>query len=449
MNTNIEEMIEKVGEMLKGREIQDLKKVLSDMNPMDAAEIIAGMPEEEQAMVFRLIPKDLAADTFVELDADIQENLIRLFSEKDLKKMLDDIKADDMTDLLDEMPANVVDKILATVDPRLRAEVNVLLNYPKDSAGALMTTEYVSLKQSTKVADAISWIRKNGNDKEDVYTCYVTDGKRFLQGIVTMRDMLLSDDTLELSAIMNTNLISVETQEDKENVAKLFSKYDLSALPVVDSENRLIGIITVDDAIDVLQDEDTEDFEKMAAIMPHEDSYFATSVWHHARNRLPWLLVLMFSSIFTGLIINKYEAAFATLPVLVSLMPMLSDTGGNCGSQTSTLIIRGMAVDEIRLKDFLRVFWKELRISLLVGVILACANGIRIYIQYGNPMLSLIIVLTLIFVVVTSKLMGCCLPMLAKAIHMDPAIMASPLLTTVVDICSVWIYFKIAVALMI
>ena len=442
---------EEIAENIRSNNVQglkDLKEKLNRVNPVDIAQVLDELTDEQRLIAFRLLSKDNAADTFVEMEQDSQQKLIEGFTDNELKQVLADVYADDMADMLEEMPANVVERVLSKTDPQMRADVNQLLQYPEDSAGAVMTTEYVSLKEATKVSDAFDWIRKNGDDRKDLYTCYVTDPQKKLIGVVTVRDMLLCKKDVPVSDIMERDIISVRTLDDKEDAAKLFDRYDLSALPVIDNEQRLVGIITSDDAIDVLQDENTEDFQKMAAIVPQEDTYFETSVWQHAKNRLPWLLILMFSSIFTGMIIDKYEAAFTTMPVLVALMPMLSDTGGNCGSQTSTLVIRGMAVDEIKLKDFLRVFWKEFRIAIIVGACLALANGARILIQYHNPVLAMIIASTLVFVVIASKLMGCCLPMLAKALHMDPAIMASPLLTTVVDVCSVWIYFSIATVLM-
>ncbi len=418
---------EEIAENIRSNNVQglkDLKEKLNRVNPVDIAQVLDELTDEQRLIAFRLLSKDNAADTFVEMEQDSQQKLIEGFTDNELKQVLADVYADDMADMLEEMPANVVERVLSKTDPQMRADVNV------------MTTEYVSLKEATKVSDAFNWIRKNGDDRKDLYTCYVTDPQKKLIGVVTVRDMLLCKKDVPVCDIMEKDIISVRTLDDKEDAAKLFDRYDLSALPVIDNEQRLVGIITADDAIDVLQDENTEDFQKMAAIVPQ------------AKNRLPWLLILMFSSIFTGMIIDKYEAAFTTMPVLVALMPMLSDTGGNCGSQTSTLVIRGMAVDEIKLKDFLRVFWKEFRIAIIVGACLALANGVRILIQYHNPVLAMIIASTLVFVVIASKLMGCCLPMLAKALHMDPAIMASPLLTTVVDVCSVWIYFSIATVLM-
>ena len=442
---------EEIAENIRSNNVQGLKNLkekLNRVNPVDIAQVLDELTDEQRLIAFRLLSKDNAADTFVEMEQDSQQKLIEGFTDNELKQVLADVYADDMADMLEEMPANVVERVLSKTDPQMRADVNQLLQYPEDSAGAVMTTEYVALKEATKVSDAFDWIRKNGDDRKDLYTCYVTDPQKKLIGVVTVRDMLLCKKDVPVSDIMEKDIISVRTLDDKEDAAKLFDRYDLSALPVIDNEQRLVGIITADDAIDVLQDENTEDFQKMAAIVPQEDTYFETSVWQHAKNRLPWLLILMFSSIFTGMIIDKYEAAFTTMPVLVALMPMLSDTGGNCGSQTSTLVIRGMAVDEIKLKDFFRVFWKEFRIAIIVGACLAAANGVRILIQYHNPVLAMIIASTLVFVVIASKLMGCCLPMLAKALHMDPAIMASPLLTTVVDVCSVWIYFSIATMLM-
>ena len=442
------QLVEELNELLEQKQFAKLHAVIAETNEMDVALFMEQLTPMQQITCFRTLPKDQASDVFAELEPDTQQTIIDAITDQEIGHIIEDLFVDDAVDMLEEMPANVVERVLSKTDPQMRADVNQLLQYPEDSAGAVMTTEYVSLKEATKVSDAFDWIRKNGDDRKDLYTCYVTDPQKKLIGVVTVRDMLLCKKDVPVCDIMEKDIISVRTLDDKEDAAKLFDRYDLSALPVIDNEQRLVGIITADDAIDVLQDENTEDFQKMAAIVPQEDTYFETSVWQHAKNRLPWLLILMFSSIFTGMIIDKYEAAFTTMPVLVALMPMLSDTGGNCGSQTSTLVIRGMAVDEIKLKDFLRVFWKEFRIAIIVGACLALANGVRILIQYHNPVLAMIIASTLVFVVIASKLMGCCLPMLAKALHMDPAIMASPLLTTVVDVCSVWIYFSIATVLM-
>ena len=346
-------------------------------------------------------------------------------------------------DLLEELPANLVNRILNTVDQADRTLINQLLNYPDDSAGTLMTTEYVDIRETMTVAQAMAHIKETGIHKETIYTCYVTDQRRLL-GIVSAKDLMTTADDVLIQDLMQTEIISVSTHTDKEEVAQLFTKYDFLALPVLDQDKRLVGIVTFDDAMDVMVDEATEDITKMAAMSPSEKSYFETSVLAHAKHRIAWLLILMFSATITGTIITRYENAFAAIPLLVSFIPMLMDTGGNCGSQSSTLIIRGIALGEIQFSDLFRVMFKEFRVSLIVGVALALANGIRILIMYKNAGLALVIGLSLVATIVISKLIGCVLPLIAKKLHMDPAIMASPLITTLVDTCSILIYFNIA-----
>ncbi len=439
---------EKVLELLQSRKFFDLRNTLKDLNPIDIANLFSDIPEDKLLMLFRILPKDDAAEIFTEMDTDDQELLIKGFTDKELKDVIEEMYIDDAVDMIEEMPANVVSRILRHADPETRKQINEILKYPDDSAGSIMTTEYMSLKEDMSIQDAFDRIRKTGDEKEDIYTCYVINANRKLQGIVTVRDMLLSSNERTIGELMETNIISANTTDDQEAVAKTLAKYDLTAIPIVDNDKRLVGIVTVDDAIDVIQEEATEDFEKMAAVVPHEKSYFDTSVLQHYKNRIPWLFVLMFSSMMTGIIIEHYEEAFKTLPLLVALMPMLMDTGGNSGSQASTLIIRGMAVDEIHLNEYFKAVWKEFRVSLLVGASLAIVNGIRIYITYKNLKLSIVIAITLVFCVMVAKLLGCSLPMLAKRLHLDPAIMASPLLTTLVDVSSVWIYFQIATMIM-
>ncbi len=366
-----------------------------------------------------------------------------MFSEKELKELLDDLYMDDTVDLLEELPANLVNRILDTVSPSDRTLINQLLNYPEDSAGSIMTTEYVDIRQSMTVAQSMAHIKETGIHKETIYTCYVTD-KRKLIGIVSAKDLMTTDDGILISELMETEIISVRTYTDKEEVAQLFRKYDLLALPVLDKDGLMVGIVTFDDAMDVMVEEATEDITKMAAINPSEKTYFNTSTFAHAKNRIPWLLILMLTSIITGTIITKYEDAFAAIPLLVSFIPMLMDTGGNCGSQSSTLVIRGLALSEIHFKDIFKVIFKEFRISIIVGAVLALTNGVRILIQYHNPNLALVIALSLIATVIISKLIGCILPLVASKVHLDPAIMASPLITTLVDTFSILIYFNIA-----
>ena len=435
-------------ELLLNRDFTELRKKLSSMNPVDIAEMLRELEIDEQLLVFRLLKKDEAADVFSEMSGDEQKELINGFTDQELSVILDEMDEDDLADMVEEMPAGVVERVLARTSPEMRNAVNQLLQYKEDSAGAIMTTEFIALKETMSVKEAFDYIRAVADEREDVYTCYITSGARMLEGVVTVKEMLLSGLDEQIGTLMNRNVIHVSTTTDQEEAARLFDKYNLTALPVVDNEGRLVGMITVDDAIDTMREETSEDFEKMAALNPKEEDYFHTSIMEHVRNRLPWLLILMFSSIATGLVIEKYELAFQAMPALVALMPMLSDTGGNAGSQTSTLIIRGMALGEIRLSDFLKVVFKESRIALICGLVLGIANGLRIFIQYHNIVLASIIAITLVLTVIVSKLCGAIMPMLAKKLGMDPAIMASPLLTTVVDVCSVFIYFNIATILM-
>lgn len=401
---------------------------------------------KELALAFRLIPKDKAAEVFSNMDTSMQTYLVTMFTEKELKELLDDLYMDDTVDMLEELPANLVKRILATVSASDRSMINQLLNYPEDSAGSIMTTEYVDLREEMTVGQAMAHIKKTGIHKETIYTCYITE-RRKLVGIVSAKDLMTTDDDVPIKDLMETEIISVYTHSDQEQVAQLFTKYDLLALPVIDQDGRMVGIVTFDDAMDVMVDEATEDITKMAAINPSEKTYFETSVLQHAKNRIPWLLILMFTSIITGTIITRYENAFAAIPLLVSFIPMLMDTGGNCGSQSATLIIRGIALDEIRFTDLFKVMFKEFRISLIVGAFLAVANGVRIFIQYHNPGLAVVIACSLMGTVIMAKLVGCILPLLAKKVNLDPAIMASPLITTLVDTFSILIYFNIATVL--
>ena len=375
-----------------------------------------------------------------------QEKLIGALSDRELREVLDELYLDDTVDIIEDMPANVVSRILRNTDASTRSQINQLLNYPEDSAGSIMTTEYVDLREEMTVGQAMAHIKKTGIHKETIYTCYITE-RRKLVGIVSAKDLMTTDDDVPIKDLMETEIISVYTHSDQEQVAQLFTKYDLLALPVIDQDGRMVGIVTFDDAMDVMVDEATEDITKMAAINPSEKTYFETSVLQHAKNRIPWLLILMFTSIITGTIITRYENAFAAIPLLVSFIPMLMDTGGNCGSQSATLIIRGIALDEIRFTDLFKVMFKEFRISLIVGAFLAVANGVRIFIQYHNPGLAVVIACSLMGTVIMAKLVGCILPLLAKKVNLDPAIMASPLITTLVDTFSILIYFNIATVL--
>ncbi len=452
-------MYENALELLKEKKYPELRQMLADMEAPDIALLLEEADIEVVPRIYRILPKELASEVFVEMDADMQEMLIKAFSDRELGEILEEMFLDDTVDMIEEMPATLVKRILRVTQPEMRRQINELLNYPKDSAGSIMTIEFVDLKKDMTVEQAFAHIRATAPDKETVYTCYVTDAKRRLLGIVTVKDLLLNSYETRIGDIMDTGVIYVNTHEDKEEVAKSFDKYDFLAMPVVDNEIRLVGIITVDDAIDVIQEETEEDFALMAAVTPSDDSYFKTSVWSHSKNRILWLVILLLSSTFTSIIITNYEQAMNAL--LVSFIPMLMGTGGNCGSQSSAMILRGMATEEIKLKDFFAVFFKELRIALLVGAILSLVNTARIWIMYelmykNDPlyadfniwMVSLTVGLALIGVVILSKILGCCLPMLAKRLGLDPAIMASPLITTIVDACAVLLYFSIAIILL-
>ena len=432
--------------LLAQREFKAVRSILDVMNEVDIASLLSTLSDKELALAFRLIPKDKAAEVFSNMDTSMQTYLVTMFTEKELKELLDDLYMDDTVDMLEELPANLVKRILATVSASDRSMINQLLNYPEDSAGSIMTTEYVDLREEMTVGQAMAHIKKTGIHKETIYTCYITE-RRKLVGIVSAKDLMTTDDNVPIKDLMETEIISVYTHADQEQVAQLFTKYDLLALPVIDQDGRMVGIVTFDDAMDVMVDEATEDITKMAAINPSEKTYFETSVLQHAKNRIPWLLILMFTSIITGTIITRYENAFAAIPLLVSFIPMLMDTGGNCGSQSATLIIRGIALDEIRFTDLFKVMFKEFRISLIVGAFLAVANGVRIFIQYHNPGLAVVIACCLMGTVIMAKLVGCILPLLAKKVNLDPAIMASPLITTLVDTFSILIYFNIATVL--
>ena len=432
--------------LLAQREFKAVRSILDVMNEVDIASLLSTLSDKELALAFRLIPKDKAAEVFSNMDTSMQTYLVTMFTEKELKELLDDLYMDDTVDMLEELPANLVKRILATVSASDRSMINQLLNYPEDSAGSIMTTEYVDLREEMTVGQAMAHIKKTGIHKETIYTCYITE-RRKLVGIVSAKDLMTTDDDVPIKDLMETEIISVYTHSDQEQVAQLFTKYDLLALPVIDQDGRMVGIVTFDDAMDVMVDEATEDITKMAAINPSEKTYFETSVLQHAKNRIPWLLILMFTSIITGTIITRYENAFAAIPLLVSFIPMLMDTGGNCGSQSATLIIRGIALDEIRFTDLFKVMFKEFRISLIVGAFLAVANGVRIFIQYHNPGLAVVIACSLMGTVIMAKLVGCILPLLAKKVNLDPAIMASPLITTLVDAFSILIYFNIATVL--
>ncbi|HIT84569.1 MAG TPA: magnesium transporter [Candidatus Ornithomonoglobus intestinigallinarum] len=429
--------------LYEAKKYQTLRDILSSQNEADIASFFSGVKEEALPVLFRLLPKDLAADTFALMEPEDRELLIHGFSDSELKEVIDELYVDDAVDIVDEMPANVVKRILKNADPEKRQMINEILKYPEDSAGSLMTVEYISLRPKMTVSDAIKRIRRKVHETETIYTCYVTDDNRRLLGYISVRTLLLAGEKEKIEDLMDTP-VCVNTLDDKEDVAKKMNKYDFVAMPVVDDEMRLVGIVTFDDAIDVLQEETTEDIEIMAAMAPAEESYFKTSDLKHARNRIVWLLVLMLSATLTGSILAYYESAFESVPILVSFIPMLMGTGGNCGSQSSTMIIRGMSVDEIQLKDFFKVVWMEFRISLILSFSLAIVNGLRILVFYRDVTLAVVISLSIIGTVIMAELIGCMLPMIAKKCRLDPAVMAAPIITTVVDALCIVLYFNIA-----
>ena len=443
-------MYEEIVKLAREQRLNDLRKCLESINSADFPNLFEELDEDVVLIIYRVLSKERAAEVFSKLEPDMKEKLINYLTDTELKTVIDELFFDDEVDLIEEMPASVVKRILTNVKPEDRKTINELLAYPEDTAGTIMTTEFVDLKDDMTVEDSFREIRETGLDKETVYTCYVLTVDRKIIGVVDVKDLLIADPQTLVKDIMNPHVITVSTLDDQEKVAKMFDKYNFLAVPVVDKEKRLVGIITIDDAIDVLQKEVKEDFEKMAAVIPNNESYFKTNVFKHAKNRIVWLILLMLTSIITGAILNNYESAFVSLPILVSFVPLLMDTGGNCGSQTSTLVIRGFSRDEIKLKDFFRVWWKEIRVAVLVGTMLALFNCIRIFIQYGGGQgkLALVVGLTLLLVVMLAKSLGCILPMLAKRLKIDPAIMASPLITTIVDSCSVFVYFQLAVLIL-
>ena len=441
--------MEELMDLLFTRQFRKLKDILTEMNEVDIATFIEELDSEKTVVVFRMLPKELASDVFACLEVDKQEHIINSITDYELGTIVDDLFVDDAVDMLEELPASVVKRVLKNARPDTRKLINQFLNYPDNSAGSIMTAEYVGLKQSMTVEQAFAYIRKNGVDKETIYTCYVMDEKRRLEGVVTVKDLLMNPYEEGIGNIMDTHVIKAFTTEDQEEVADSFQKYDLLSLPVVDHEERLVGIVTVDDVVDVMEQEATEDFEKMAAMLPSEKPYLKTGVFQLAKNRIAWLLILMVSSMITGGILAKYEAAFAVIPLLVTFIPMLTDTGGNAGSQSSTMIIRGMAVGEIEPGDLFKVLWKELRVGVIVGVILGFVNYVRLVILYpGREMLCLTVVLSLMATVIIAKTIVCMLPIAAKVFHMDPAIMAAPLITTIVDAVSLIIYFQLACTLL-
>lgn len=446
-------LTETIRVLLEERKFNTLRDILTTMKPYDIAAIFEELQDEKTPILFRIMPKELAAETFVEMDDETQEFLIHGLSDSELKEVVDELFVDDAVDLIEEMPANVVKRILRQADKDMRKQINELLKYPEDSAGSIMTTEFIVLRPDMTAEMAIKRIRRTGVDKETIYTCYVTDNNNKLIGISTVKDLLLADDDDLVKDLMEENVISVNTLDDQEQVAQMFSNYNFLALPVVDNENRLVGIVTIDDAIDVIQEEATEDIEKMAAVLPSDKPYMKTSVWGIYRKRIPWLLVLMLSATFTSTIISSFEGALASVIVLSSFIPMITGSGGNAGSQASVSVIRALSLGEIEFKSMFKVLWKELRVSILCGATLAAANFIKLMIfdLNGNPnafMIALVVSLTLLGTIMMSKLVGSSLPLLASKIGFDPAVMANPLISTVCDSLSLLIYFGIATSIL-
>lgn len=441
-------IVERFNELLDSKSFHALRNELIALNAVDIALLFDAMPRESLPVLFRLLPKELAAEVFVEMDYDSQEHLIKGFSDSELKAVVDELFVDDVVDIIEEMPANVVKRILMQADHDMRKHINEILQYPPDSAGSIMTTEFVNLRPEMTVSDAIKHIKRTGLDKETINTCYVTQNKKLL-GYVSMRSLILNDEDKKLSEIMEPNVIFAQTHEDQETVAHMFKKYGLLAIPVVDNECRLVGIVTVDDAIDVMTDETTEDISKMAAVIPSDKPYLKTSTFTLWKTRVPWLLFLMFSATFTGIIIAKYEAALQTLPALMVFIPMLMDSGGNASNQACTTIIRGLSLREIRFSDIFRIVWKESRVALLCGLTLALFNFARIMlIDRLDIVIAFVVCITLVVDVFIAKLIGSSLPILATKIGLDPAVMASPLITTIVDALALLIYFGFASALL-
>ncbi len=441
--------MEEIIELLENKQYTRLRQRLEEMNDADIAAVLEELDNEEMLKVFRILPKDAAADVFAYLEVDEQQYLITMLSEKEAGVIIDNLMSDDAADLLDEMPANIVKKLLANVSPETRRDVNDLLRYPEDSAGSIMTVEYVDLKENLTVAGAIERIRKIALDRETVNICYVLDSGRRLVGTVALRYLLLSEPDEIIGDIMHENVISIHTHTDQEEAAAQFQKYGFTAMPVVDNENRMVGIITVDDIVDIMQEEATEDIEKMAAVMPSDRPYLKTSVLEGWKKRIPWLLLLMISSTFTSKIISSFEDALSVCVVLTAYIPMLMDTGGNAGGQASAIIIRGLSLNEVEFRDWFRVAGKEIRIAVMCGITLAVANFVKLLVfDHVAVAVALVICITLVCAVMIAQIVGCSLPMIAKKLGFDPAVMASPFITTIVDALSLLVYFSVATHLL-
>lgn len=438
-------MFERIESLIEEKKYSQIKSLLSEMNEHDIAIIMEDLPPKEAVKIFRLLPKDIAADAFSYLETDTQTTIIASLSDAEAVDIINEMAADDATDLVDEMPANVVSKLLSKVDEDTRRNINQLLKYPDNSAGSIMTVEYLDFKEYNTINDALKKIKKEYDEMEVIDICFVTDKKRKLIGSVTLKDLVIHKDETPISEVMDDDIISVNTHTDQEEVARIMKDYDVTSLPVVDSENKLVGIITVDDVIDIMEDETTEDIEKMAAILPTEKPYLKQSVFDLWKSRIPWLLLLMISATFTGKIIQNYEDALASMVILTSFIPMLMDTGGNAGGQASVTIIRGLSLNEIEFKDILKIIWKEFRVSLFIGITLAIANYFKLlYIDGVTSSVALVVCLTLIITVAIAKIVGCTLPIFAKKLGFDPAVMASPFITTIVDAISLFVYFSVS-----
>lgn len=449
MENRIEEGLEVLKEYLDKKQYVKMREWMSELNVADIAAMIEELEEEEMLKVFRILPKDMAADIFSYLPIEVEQYIITSLSEREAARIIDNLMADDAADFLEEMPANIVKKLLINASPETRRDINHLLRYPEDSAGSIMTVEFVDLKESQTVTQAIERIRKLGVDSETINICYVLDNQRKLKGTIALRYLLLTNPDNRIGDIMHENVISIHTLMDQEEVARQFQKYDFTAMPVVDNEDRLVGIITVDDVVDILQEEATEDIEKMAAIVPSDKPYMKTGVFEIWKKRIPWLLFLMISATFTGKIIASFEEALSVYVVLTTFIPMLMDTGGNAGGQASVTIIRGLSLKEIDFSDYLKVLWKEMRVAVLCGLTLAAANFLKLmFIDRVSLMVSAVVCLTLVIAVFLAKVVGSMLPMAAKKLGFDPAVMASPFITTIVDALSLLVYFRIATLLL-
>ncbi len=444
MEFEMDIVLDQILEMLDNREFKSIKEILEDMHPVDVAEMLEEMEDKQMILVFRLLQKDEAAETFTEMNSDTRQVLLNALSDSEIKEVMDEMYLDDAVDVLEEMPANVVDRLLMMTDEETRKQINTLLNYPDDSAGSIMNVDYIAFSKDMTVEDAILKIRQVGLARETIYTCYVLE-KRKLIGAVSLKELLTSGDNRTIEEIMEDNVLYVNTHDDQEEVVNLISKYNLIAMPVVDTDMRMVGIVTVDDAMEVMEEEATEDISKMAGIVvPSEESYFDTTIWEHAKSRFPWLLFLMLSATLSGLVLGHFETTILAMPILNTFVTMLTGTGGNCGSQSSTLVIRGIATEEIEFKDIFRVMLKEIAVAVVVGTMLAVVNGIRIVIMYHEIKLAITLGVTLIFTVIIAKTIGCVLPLVAKKCGLDPALMAAPLITTLVDATTILVYFTIA-----